>query len=118
MPRAPILALFCLLASPAAAQTAVEVSGGYALAHDSRDIVLLPIGWAAGAAVGLTPVFSVVADFSGQYATIPLVDAQVDLSVHTLMGGVRASGRIGVFTEFGQLLVGVVRASGSAFGSS
>ena len=114
------LALLGLFPRLARAQAAVEVSGGYSLAHDSRDIVLLPAGWAAGAAIGLTrvPVFSLVADVSGQYATITLVDADVRLSVHTLMGGVRASGRLGVFTEFGQVLVGVVRTSGSAFGST
>ena len=44
------LALLGLFPRLARAQAAVEVSGGYSLAHDSRDIVLLPAGWAAGAA--------------------------------------------------------------------
>jgi len=119
MVRALPLALWlCLLPRAAGAQTPVELSGGYALAHDSRDIVLLPAGWSAGVAIGMTPVFSLAADVSGQYATITLVDADVRLSVHTLLGGIRASGRIGAFTEFGQVLVGVVRTSGSAFGST
>ena len=114
----PIVLLLALMPRTASAQRPVEISGGYSLAHDSRDIVLLPAGWAAGAAFGLTPIFSLVADVSGQYTTITLVDTDVRLGVQTLMGGVRASGRIGVFTEFGQLLVGVVRTSGSAFGST
>jgi hypothetical protein len=114
----PLALLLCLLPRPARAQVPVEVSGGYSLAHDSRDIVLLPAGWAAGAAVAITPIFSAVADVSGQYATITLVDADVKLSVLTAMGGVRASGRLGAFTEFGQILFGVVRTTGSAFGST
>ena len=34
------------------------------------------------------------------------------------MGGLRASARLGRLTEFGQILAGVVRTSGSAFGST
>jgi opacity protein-like surface antigen len=34
------------------------------------------------------------------------------------MFGARASARIGPFVEFGQILVGVVHASGSAFGTT
>jgi hypothetical protein len=113
----PIVLLLCLLPRLASAQPPVEVSGGYSLARDPRDEVTLPAGWTAGAGVGLTHSISAVADVSGQYKTIALVGSDARLSVHTVMGGVRASGRIGRLTEFGQVLAGVVRASGSAFGS-
>ena len=72
----------------------------------------------AAAALMLTPTFSAVADVSGQYKTVALFDSDARLSVLAAMGGVRAAARIGALTEFGQLLVGVVRASGSAFGST
>jgi hypothetical protein len=114
----PLIVLLTCLPRHAAAQTGFEISGGYSVAHDPRDTVTLPAGWMAGAAMTLTPTFSAVADVSGQYKTIALFNADARLSVHTVMGGVRASGRIGPMTEFGQILGGLVRASGSAFGST
>jgi hypothetical protein len=80
--------------------------------------VTLPAGWIAGAALSLSPALSIVADASGQSKTLALFDTEARLSVLTLMGGVRASARIGVLTEFVQVLAGVVRASGSAFGAT
>src|SRR3954469_12848083 len=111
--------LLLLLCPPrfAAAQT-LEITGGYSLARDPRDQVTLPSGWMAGAAIGLTPAFSLVADASGQYRTVALFNADARLRVHTVMGGVRAAVRVGKLTEFGQVLIGVVRTSGSAFGAT
>jgi hypothetical protein len=114
---AAIAILLAVLVRPASAQS-VEISGGYSLAHDPRDEVTLSAGWMAGAAFPLASVFSAVADVSGQYATIALADTDATLGMHALMGGARASGQIGVFTEFAQVLAGVTRASGSAFGST
>lgn len=114
----PLVLLLCLSPRHAAAQTGFEISGGYSLARDPRDAVTLPAGWIAGAAMPLTPALSAVADASGQYKTLALFGTDARLSVLTLMGGVRASGRIGVLTEFVQVLAGVVRASGSAFGAA
>ena len=111
----PLLLLLLCLPRSAAAQ-ALEISGGYSLAHDPRDRVTLPSGWMAGAAIGLTPAFSLVADASGQYKTIDLFIDNARLRVHTVMGGGRAAARVGRLTEFGQVLIGVVRTSGSAFG--
>src|SRR4051794_27310994 len=95
-----IAALLGLLTRSAAAQSA-EISCGYSLARDPRDEVTLHTGWMAGAALPLTSAFSIVADASGQYATLPLLDAQATLSMHAVMGGVRASARVGRLTEFG-----------------
>jgi hypothetical protein len=114
----PLIALLCFLPRPASAQTGFEISGGYAVARDPRDEVTLPRGWAVAAALTLTPTFSAVADFSGQYQTVALFNSDARLSVFAAMGGLRAAARIGALTEFGQLLAGVVRASGSAFGST
>lgn len=114
----PMMLLLCLLPHAASAQPSVEISGGYSLARDPRDEVTLPAGWVAGAAISVTGWLAAVADVSGQYTTIPLLGSDARLSVHTVMGGARASARIGRLTEFGQLLVGIVRASGSAFGST
>ena len=114
----PIVLLLCMLPRPTLAQAGFEISGGYAIARDPRDEVTLPAGWMAGAALSLTPTFSAVADVSAQNKTVALFNTDARLSVLSAMAGVRAAARIGVLTEFGQLLVGVVRASGSAFGST
>ena len=114
----PIVLLLCVLPRPASAQNGFEISGGYAVARDPRDEVTLPAGWMAGAALTLTPTFSAVADVSGQYKTVALLSTDARLSVHTVMGGLRASARLGRLTEFGQIVAGAVRTSGSAFGST
>ena len=113
-----LLVLLLLIPRQAAAQTRFEVSGGYALAHDSRDQVTLPAGWIAGAAIDLTPAFAAVVDVSGQYKTVPLLNADARLTIHTALAGVRGSARLGRLTEFGQIVAGVVRTSGSAFGAT
>jgi hypothetical protein len=114
----PLGLLFSLWSCPAWAQTGFELSGGYSLAHDPRDAITLPAGWFAGAAIGLTAALSAVADVSGQYKTIALFDTDARLTAHSVMGGLRLSARLGRLTEFGQVLAGVVRTSGSAFGST
>jgi len=114
----PLVLLLVLVARQTSAQTPYEISGGYSLARDPRDEVTLPSGWMAGAAIGVTPALSVVGDISGQYKTIPLLNTDARLRVHTVMGGLRASAKVGPLTEFAQLLAGVVRTSGSAFGGS
>jgi len=60
----------------------------------------------------------VVGDASGQYKTVSLLSAEARLTVHTAMGGLRASARLGRITEFGQILAGAVWTSGSSFGST
>jgi hypothetical protein len=113
-----ILLLMALVPRSTSAQTPVELYGGYAVARDPRDQITLPAGWVAGAAIGLTPALSVVADVSGQYKTLALVSADARLSTHTAMGGLRASVRVGSLVEFGQVVAGLMRASGSAFGAT
>jgi hypothetical protein len=102
----------------AAAQTAsrVELFGGYALAYDPKNDASLPAGWVAGAAVGINGWFSAVADAGGNHKRMDAFGADIRLSTHTIMGGVRASGRIARLTESAQLLAGAIRSSGTAFG--
>lgn len=115
------LALVLLLGSlpcPVAAQQRFEIAAGYSAAYDPRDAVTLPAGWIVGAAIPITAAVSAVADVSAQYKTVPLFTSDARLSVHTITGGVRAAARIGRLTEFAQLLAGVARTSGSAFGAT
>ena len=106
------------LPRPAEAQTArpLELSGGYSFVHDPNNHVSLAVGWVAGAGVSLTDWLAAVVDAGGNYKTVSSFGSEVHLSVHTVMGGVRASARVGKVTEFGQVLAGIVRGSGTAFG--
>jgi Outer membrane protein beta-barrel domain len=96
----------------------VEASAGYAFLNDATEEVHFPLGWSVGIAAGLTNWLSVAGDAGGHYKTLSLVGTDVTLRAYTLMGGLRASARIGPFTEFGQLLAGMNHGSGTAFGSS
>jgi hypothetical protein len=113
-----IALLMLWLPGLAAAQNVepVEVSGGYSFVHDPKNDISLPAGWMVGGAVTLTDWLSAVGDVSGHYRTVSAFGSDVHVSVHAAMAGVRAAARIGRLTEFGQLLAGVVRGSGTAFG--
>ena len=102
----------------AAAQNArpLEVSAGYSFVHDPNNHISLAAGWMAGGGVALTDWLAAVVDAGGSYKTISSFGSEVHVSVHTAMGGVRASARVGKVTEFGQVLAGIVRGSGTAFG--
>jgi opacity protein-like surface antigen len=112
-----LLAMACLpRALSAQAPATLEVSGGYAFVRDPRMDLDLPAGWAVGAAARVNTWLSAVGDVSGSHTTISTLVGDLQFSVHAFMFGGRASARIGPFVEFGQVLVGAVRASGSAFG--
>ncbi|HKB13637.1 MAG TPA: hypothetical protein VKD69_23380 [Vicinamibacterales bacterium] len=114
---AALVALLLWSAAPAAAQSrGVEVFGGYAVVHDAKNDITLPAGWLAGGALQITRWLSAVADVSGGYRTDDLFGAELDMRVHGVVAGGRASARLGRVTEFVQLLGGVVRGSGVAFG--
>src|SRR4051812_41605947 len=112
----PVVLLLALCSTRAVAQPRSEWWAGYSVARDPRDDVTLPVGWVAGAAIDLTPGLSLVADVSGHYKTVPLVTADARLSTLAIMGGLRGSARVGRLREFGQVVAGLVRSSGSAFG--
>ncbi len=113
------LALACV-PRPAAAQafTRLEVSAGYAWMNDTTDGETLPAGWAVGVAADLTKWLSLAGDAGGQYKTVSIFGSDLKLRTYALMGGLRASARLGPFIEFGQVLAGVSHATGTAFGST
>src|SRR5712691_11804408 len=116
-----LLAMMLVMLTPphvAAAQDArpLEVSGGYSFVHDPNNHISLAAGWMAGGGVALTDWLAAVVDAGGSYKTISSFGSEVHVTVHTAMAGVRASAGVGKVTEFGQVLVGFVRGSGTAFG--
>lgn len=111
-----LLSLICASAPAAAETPPPEIFGGYQFVHDPKNDISLPAGWIAGAAVPLSGWLAAVADASGGYKTEDAFGARVRLSAHALLFGARAGARIGRLAEFAQILAGVVRGSGTAFG--
>jgi hypothetical protein len=130
-PRQPIPMLVCALAllAPGAARAqspTFEVFAGYSYLKDPSHSVLtatarddgMPVGWAAGVAIPLWRALTIAGDVSGHYKRHTTFVDDVTLTYHAVAGGPRASGRIGPFTEFVEILAGVAVAHGSAFGVS
>jgi hypothetical protein len=113
-----LLLLIALLPRPAAAQSGrpLEISAGYSFVRDPKNDISLPSGWMVGAALPVSGWLSAVADVSGNRKTVSAFGSDLDFGVHAAMAGVRASARVGKLTEFAQVLAGVVRGSGTAFG--
>jgi hypothetical protein len=110
-----VIALF-VGSARAAAQARPEIFAGYAFVHDAKNAVSLPAGWMAGGAWPLADWLSAVGDVSGGYSTEHQFGAELQLRAYGIFGGARASSRLGRVTEFAELLAGVVRGSGAAFG--
>ena len=52
------------------------------------------------------------------HKTVALLNVDARLTIHAALAGVRGSARLGRLTEFGQIVAGLVRTSGSAFGAT
>jgi outer membrane protein with beta-barrel domain len=104
--------LFVPVSASAQTAGAWEIGAGYSYLQDSPDRTNLPAGWMVDGAVALTHWLSVVGDVSRNTHTV----LDVDLSTYAILGGARASARIGPFTEFGQLLAGTAHASSTVVG--
>ena len=113
------LAVLCLPRLGAAqVPRPLEVSAAYVYVRDTTVDITFPAGWNVGVSKGVTNWLSVAAAYDDSRKTVPTVAGDLGLGVRTIMVGGEASARLGRATEFGQVLVGVVRASGTAFGIS
>ena len=117
-----VLVLVLSIAGTSAAQPASaielsgELSGAYSFLHDPRDDANLPAGWMAGATMPVSAWLSIAGEVGGNRRTVSGYGSDLRLSVFAAMAGPRASARIGRFTEFVQVLAGVVYGRGSGFG--
>jgi hypothetical protein len=117
-----IAAACCFLAAapPAIAQSTRtwQLSAGYSALRVPNDNVTFAAGWAIGSSVLLNRWLSLAVDVDGQLSTIPSFGTDIRLTSHAVAAGARASGRLGPFTEFGEMLVGNVRSTGTLFATT
>ncbi len=122
-----LLCIAMLFGSSASSQAqnapAAEFSAGWRLlnipdAGLNSESETLPLGWYADVAGNLTRSFAVVGEVGGNYKSFDDVLAElganvnvdVNVNVHTFMGGVRFSGRQNpAFTPYVQALFGLAR---------
>ena len=95
-----------------------QIAAGYTSMTDVTDHVTFPAGWFIGAAVRFNSWLSVAMDVDGQYKTIKFIDSDIHLASYAPTAGVRASGQLGKFVEFAQVLAGGVQSRGTLFGST
>ena len=134
MTHARSIALTCIAvllgcAAPSTAQSApgAEFSAGWRLlnvpnAFGSQSETL-PLGWYADVAGNLNRAIAVVGEISGNYKSFEETETQfgvnvrtdVDLNIHTFLGGVRFNARQNpAFTPYVQALFGLARGSADA----
>ena len=111
------------VASQAQTVPGAEFSAGWRLLNIpdavGTESETLPLGWYADVAGNLTRTFAVVGEVGGNYKSFndvlaelgANVNVDVDVNVHTFMGGVRFSARQNpAFTPYVQALFGLARA--------
>lgn len=123
----PLLCIVALLgfsvSSHAQTVPSAEFSAGWRLLNIpdavGTESETLPLGWYADVAGNLTPTFAVVGEVGGNYKNFDDVLAElganvnvdVNVNVHTFMGGVRFSARQNpAFTPYVQALFGLAHA--------
>jgi hypothetical protein len=119
------LGIFALLLAlsprPAAAQDAAssEIFAGYSFVHEAGiDHLDFPIGWNVSAALKINGWLALAGDIDGHRKTLDLLGSEVRLTSHAFLAGLRASATLGSFTEYGEVLAGWVRATGTVFGAT
>jgi hypothetical protein len=90
----------------------VDVSAGYAMAHDTTHQRTFPAGWYGSAAVNPAQWFGIAGEVSGTYSgTEEFAFAEghdtISRRVYTVMAGPRFFQKVGRIVPFGQFLAGV-----------
>ena len=111
------LVLVCAPRSARAQPTgSVDLSAAYVYLRDPTVDVSFAAGWNVGASLRIHEWLSVAAEIDDSRKTMSTVAGDLSLGVRAFMAGARASAKLGRAVEFGQVLLGAARASGTAFG--
>lgn len=113
-----LAASFAFVAPAAAQEHKGDVAFSYSVLHDSEIEETFPKGWSAAVSQHLNSLFSVVGEVGGNYKSIDVFGEDLNMSVHSFMGGLRARTESGSMVPFAQVLAGVARAKVSFLGES
>jgi len=100
-----------------------EVSGAYAVLHDTDRSETFPVGWVVSAGGNVNSWLGVVAEVGGSYrncdncqrgpfASQDFRGTDLHLTVFSFLGGPKIAARLPVVTPFGQVLFGGTHISG------
>jgi opacity protein-like surface antigen len=105
---ATILVLILAMAASASAQDSpkADLSLSYSALNDAELDETFTVGWAASLSGYLTPWLSIVGEAGGHYKTFTESGVDLDMKVHTLLGGVRLGARGSRAMFFAQVLAG------------
>jgi len=95
-------------------QPRADIAVSYSFLNDSDLDETFKWGWVGAATVHATDWLALVGEVGGNYRTLEAFDIEIDLSVHSFLGGARFGAPLGKVTPFGQILLGQARASVSA----
>jgi hypothetical protein len=118
------LSLACLAPASAFAQSAAaapkgDIAVSYSVLHDSDLSTTLGVGWVFSGARNVSSVLGIVGEAGGNYKTIQVLGTDLDISVHSFLGGVRLRAQnASKAVPFAQVLTGMSRASASVLGES
>ncbi len=97
----------------------LEWFGGYSFYRDQRDDLSFPGGWAFSAARRWNDALAIVGQMSGSHRSESIAGANVaSANLYTFTVGPKYARRTGRVDSYGEVLIGVARTQGSAFGVS
>jgi hypothetical protein len=109
-------ALFSVATPVFAQQSAGDVAIGYSILHDSDVEETFPMGWLFAGGANLGRNVAIVGEAGGNYKTVSVLGTDVNLRVHSFLGGVRVQNRRTKIMPFGQFQVGLAHLAYSVFG--
>jgi hypothetical protein len=111
-----LTAIFGVATPVFAQESAGDVAIGYSILHDSDAEETFPMGWLFAGGVNLGSNVALVGEAGGNYKTVSVLGTDVNLRVHSFLGGVRVQNRRPKAMPFGQVLVGLAHMGASALG--
>ncbi len=105
------------VAAPASAQeSAGDVGFSYSILHDSEAEETFPMGWLFAGAANLGRNVAVIGEVGGNYKSVDVLGTDVNLRVHSFLGGIRVHNRTPKVMPFGQVLIGLAHMGASVLG--
>jgi hypothetical protein len=111
-----LTAILCVATRASAQESAGDVAFSYSILHDSEVEETFPMGWLVAGGANLGSHFAALGEVGGNYKSVDLLGTDVNLRVHSFLGGLRVHNRTPRVMPFGQVLVGVAHFGASVLG--